>query len=50
MVGREERFQCINTTLAKDKIYHPVTRSYLFPLLDLHASIYVETAILLYVY
>lgn len=30
-------------TLFKTKIYHPVIRSYLFPLLDLYASIYVKT-------
>ena len=42
-MGTEEQFQGINFTPAKDKIYHPVTRSCLFPLLDLHASICVTT-------
>lgn len=38
--------KCSNAStshLVKDKIYHPVPRSYLFPLPDRHEFIYVKT-------
>lgn len=41
--GEAKSFNASASHLVKDQIYHPVTRSYLFPLLDLHASIYVKT-------